>query len=456
MSLRPRQIKAVADVTAAYRAGFKAPILIAPTGFGKTHTSADIIRRALARGRRVWFLAHLDEILSATARKLQSEGIPYGWIAAGRAGDRKQPVQVVSVFTLARRLNRYEPPDFLIVDEAHLAVANTYQVIFEWAGAGPQHWRKGGAHLLHLTATPQRLDGRGMGEVADVLVPTCSTGDLIGEGLLAPIRYFEPTTTGPDGKPAIVGEPLEHYRKHAHGRPAIAFCTSNEHARENAELFSRAGYRTVAISGDSDPGLRDAAMLGIQTGQLDLVFNCKLWVAGVDVPAVSCILDLSPTESLVRYLQGLGRGLRTHPGKDDLIYLDCVGNRTRHGDPAAGRLWTLEGADKGSGRVESEVPAKTCPKCFSTVHAAATHCHCGHQFMPGAGRVVQQIDGELREVAAGEAPPPAQQRQEQGRTKTLEDLIALGRKRGHKRPELWARHVYQARLAKEAQSGARN
>ena len=446
MSLRPRQIKAVDDVTAAYRAGFKAPILIAPTGFGKTHTSADIIRRALARGRRVWFLAHLDEILGATARKLQAEGIPYGWIAAGRAGDRKQPVQIVSVFTLARRLERYQPPDFLIVDEAHLAVANTYQTVFQWAGAGPKHWRKGGAHLLHLTATPQRLDGRGMGEVADVLVPTCSTADLIDEGLLAPIRYYEPDR-GADGKPVIVGDPVAHYLAHARGRPAVAFCTSNKHADEMAEAFRAAGLRTLAISGDSEPVLRDQALAGIQSGQLDVVTNCKLWVAGVDAPTIACVIDLAPTDSLVRYLQGLGRGLRTHPGKQDLVYLDCVGNRARHGDPTAARLWTLEGADKGSGRVASDVPTKTCPRCYSTVHAAATACHCGHVFAPGAGRVVAQVDGELREVT-GTAPETVTPRQEQGRAQTLEDLIALGRRRGHKRPELWAKAVIRARNEK--------
>ncbi|MEY5098204.1 MAG: hypothetical protein RJA36_923 [Pseudomonadota bacterium] len=455
ITLRPRQVKAVEDIQRAYRSGFKAPILVMPTGGGKTATASVIMQMALARGRRVWFLAHLDEILKATAAKLRAEGIPYGWIAADMPGDRKQAVQVVSVFTLVNRLDRYDPPDFLIVDEAHLAVANSYQVIFEWAKAGPKFWRPGGAHLLHLTATPQRLDGRGMGEVADILIPTCSTQDLIDEQLLAPIRYFEPTVLGPDGKPAIVGDPLSHYRKHADGRPAIAFCVSNKEADEQAEAFRAAGYRTMAISGDSDPGLRDAAVEGIMSGAIDVVFNCKLWVAGVDVPAVSCIIDLSPTESVTRYLQGLGRGLRTHPGKEDLIYLDCVGNKSRHGDPTAARLWSLQGAAQGSGRVASEVPAKNCPKCFSTVHAAATHCHCGHEF-EAKPRVVQKIDGELREsqLRAQEAAR-LEARQAQGRAKSEQELIEFARKTGKKRPELWARHVIRAHMEKERRNATR-
>jgi hypothetical protein len=90
-----------------------------------------------------------------------------------------------------------------------------------------------------------------------------------------------------------------------------------------------------------------------------------------------------------------------------------------------------------------------CPKCFSTVHAAATHCHCGHEF-EAKPRVVQKIDGELREAEL-RAKEQAQReaRQAQGRAKSLAELIEFARKTGKKRPELWARHVMAARLAKE-------
>lgn len=450
MSLRPRQIKAVDDVSTAYRLGFKAPILRASTGFGKTHTSATIIRRALAKGKRVWFLAHLDSILNATARKLQVEKIPYGWIAANLPGDRRQPVQIASVLTLVRRLDRYEPPDFIIVDEAHLAVADSYQEIFKWAKAGPKYWQKGGAHLLHLTATPQRLDGRGMGEIADTIIDTCSTQELINEGLLVPVRYFEPTVQGSDGKPALVGDPLSHYRKHAHGRPGVGFCVSNIEAQRNADLFRSAGYRTMAINGDSDPATRDAAERSLQAGTVDLVFNCKLWVAGVDVPAISCIIDMRPTDSLVTYLQGLGRGLRTDDGKTDLIYLDCVGNKQRHGNPTAERVWTLASAAQGSGKLKSEVSTKTCPKCFATLASISSTCMCGHIFTP-TPRKIEKIDGDLVESQAAEQAKKME-RMAQGRAQTEAELVELGRRRGYARPELWARAVYRARIAKEARA----
>lgn len=457
--LRPRQVQAIADVTNAYRKGFKAPILCAVTGFGKTHCSAEIIRRAIAKGRRVWFLAHLKEILDATAGKLREERIHHGFIMADRLTDRRQQVQIVSVQTAVRRLDRLEKPDLIIIDEAHLAVAATYQTIIQWAG--PDCWR------LLLTATPVRLDGRGMGEVADYIVNTCTTGELIDEGLLAPIKYYAPS--GPDlsgvaslggdfnqgqlaqamDKPRITGSAVSHYAKLARNRPAVAFCVSVEHAQHVAAEFSGAGFRAVAISGDSDPVVRDSALKDLQAGRLDVVCNCQLWVAGVDAPAVSCIIQLAPTQSLVKYLQSIGRGLRTHPGKDCCIVLDHAGNSERHGSPLMEREWSLDAKAKKKGATKSQVPVKQCPSCFATVASAATHCSCGHMFAPVA-REIEHVEGNL--VEQDLRAVQLAKRREQGRAQTEEDLVAIGRARGMKRPELWARHVIRARHAKEARA----
>ena len=440
-----------------------------PTGGGKTHTANVIIQRALAKGKRVWLIAHLKEILNDTSGRLTDAGIKHGWIASGRDGNRRLPVQVAMVQTLVRRLDRYQPPDLIIVDEAHLAVANTYQQIFEWAGAGPKFKRPGGAHLLHLTATPCRLDGRGMGEVADILVPTCSTQDLIDEGLLAPIRYYAPSEPDLSGvhtvagdfnqgelaaamdKPVITGSAVTHYRKLAHNRPAVAFCVTVEHATNVAEQFRQAGYRAVAISGESDIVERDAALQGLRDGKLDVVCNCALWVAGVDAPSIGCIILLTPTQSVVKYLQSIGRGLRTHPDKTDCIVLDHAGNVKRHGLPTDVREWTLAAVEKKKTAKNSEVPVKTCPVCFATVPSIVTDCACGHHFEPVA-RELEHVDGELQEITAeAKAEEIRNRKREQGRSQTEADLIKIGYARGIKRPELWARHVLRARAAKEAQ-----
>lgn len=475
MKLRPRQEQAISDLRAAYTAGKIAPILVASTGFGKTATSIEMIRNAVSKGLRVWFMAHLKEILNDTADRLIAAKIRHGYIWAGHLADRRRQVQVVSVQTAANRLDRIEKPDLIIVDEAHLAVANTYQVIFEWACAGPKFYKKGGARLLHLTATPRRLDGRGMGEVADDIVLTCSSQDLINEGLLAPLRYLTPNTPNMTGARhvagdfnsadaaavmldrVIVGSALDHYLRLGHGRPGLGFCVDIASARQYAEEFAKAGLRTLAISGDDHDDLRYRAQEDLQNGKLDFVFNCKLWIAGVDVPALSYIADLAPTESLVRYLQGLGRGLRTHPGKENLIYADHAGNLARHDNPLMMREWSLHASEtKGRGGKKQEMPVKECPSCRATVAAAATACICGHVFETQA-RELEQVEGELTEVqlAQQEVQRAITPKQHQGMAKDRDALIALGRKRGQQNPEKWADYVLAGRAQKKQREAAR-
>lgn len=437
MSLRPRQLKGLDDLRAVYRSGHRAPILVAPTGFGKTHTSAEIIRSAVAKGKRVWFLAHLREILSATSSKLNAEGIEHGFIMAGVPPEPELPVQVVMVQTASRRLGRYAKPDLIVVDEAHLAVADTYRKVFEDCG---------NPLLLHLTATPTRLDGRGMRDVADVIVPTCDTIDLIEEGLLVPVRYYAPSRPDLSGvrtvagdystgdlanamnKPSITGDAVAHYRKLAHGRPAVAFCTNIAHAQDTARAFRDAGYAAVAISGESSAFEREAALHGLQSGDIDVVCNCALWVAGVDAPAIGCIIHLAPTKSLTKYLQSIGRGLRTHPGKTDCIVLDHAGNAFTHGLPTDRREWSLDGAKKRNRATDDAVePVRQCERCYF-VHAPAPVCpNCGH-LHPVKERKLKQTDGELEELKAVKK----QQRQEVGRARTIEELTEIAKQRGYK------------------------
>lgn len=461
--LRPRQEKAINDIRAAYRAGKRAPLLRASTGFGKSAAAIYMIQSALEKGQKVWFLAHLSELLNDCASRLHEAGIPYGDIRAGFDGDRSKTVQVVSVQTAVRRLDRLERPTLIIVDESHLAVSKTYQDIFQWAHAGPKFYQPGGAFLLLLTATPTRLSGEPMSEVADHIVETCSTQELIDEKLLAPIRYYAPM--GPDmsgartlagefnqsdvagimDKPSITGNAVVEYQKVAHGRPAVAFCVNIKHAENVAVEFRTAGYRALAVSGESDAVERDAALRGLRDGQLDVVCNCALWVAGVDAPSIACIIMLAPTQSLTKYLQSIGRGLRMHPGKDCCVILDHAGNLARHGDPTQPRTWSLAAGGKPKTEAGAS-PVKVCPACFATVYSGATDCSCGHHFEPKA-RELREVDGDLAEVvlgggegsAAGHAAPVLN-------FKTENELLRVFKARGTRRPELRARAAYKAQM----------
>jgi superfamily II DNA or RNA helicase len=470
--LRPRQANAISDIVLAYQSGKVAPILVSPTGSGKTFTAIEMIRRALAKGGRIWFLSHLKEINHDTARRLGEAGLPFSYVMAGHSYDRRQPVQVVSVQTAVRRIERLERPTLIIVDEAHLAVAATYQDIFEWAHAGPKFYKAGGAKLMHLTATPVRLDGRGMGEVADCIIETCSTQDLIDEGMLAPIKYFAPqppdltgvhTTAGEFNqgdlaavmdKPKITGSAVAEWMKVARHRPTIAFCVSIEHAHHVAKQFCLAGVRAVAVSGESDPDERDAALADLKAGRIDVVCNCALFVAGVDCPSVSCVILLCPTQSLTKFLQSIGRGLRMHPGKDCCIVLDHAGNIGRHGNPAEARTWSLSGSGKKRGTSNQEMPIKTCPSCFRMVMAAATDCACGYHFEPKP-RMIEQVDGDLQEIdlAGNDKAELARARIESVMERAAKDkaaaiaaLVRLAKQRGYRRPEAWAEMTWRGKV----------
>lgn len=441
VSLRPRQVEAIEALREAYRAGKRAPILVAPTGFGKTHTAAKIIRSAVERGRRVWFLAHLREILDATSAKLTAEGIDHGFIMAGKPGNAAAMVQVVMVQTAVRRLGHGERPDLIVIDEAHLAVASTYAQVIQDCG---------NPLLLGLTATPVRLDGRGLREMFDVIVPSCSTSELISEQLLVPIRYYAPSQPDLSGvrtiagdysggdlaramnKPSITGDAVAHYRKLAHRKPAVVFCTSVAHAEDTARAFRAAGYAAVAISGESRPAERDEALRGLQAGDVDVVVNCALWVAGVDCPAISCIILLAPTKSLTKFLQSVGRGLRTHPGKDSLVVLDHAGNVMTHGLPTEPREWSLDGAKKRARQQDDIEAVRQCEQCFACYSPQPVCPQCGHVH-PEKPRKLNVVDGDLAEITEVKR----QARQEVGRARTIEELQKIAEERGYKSGWVW-------------------
>ena len=456
LTLRPRQTQAITDLRHAYRSGKRAPILVAATGFGKTTTATEILRSSMTRGRSVWFLAHLKEILEDTEARLIDAGIPYGNIRAGRSADYTKLVQIVGVKSAVNR-SKLPRPDLIIVDECHLAVADTYRRVIAAAG---------NPRLLGLTGTPQRLDGRGLNEVFDDLVLTCSTLQLIEEGLLAPVRLFAPRLAdlpacrGKDfnqeqdasilGKPKIIGDALTHWRKLCRGRRGVAFCCNVQHAQAVAEQWRRAGYRAMAVHGKSSDTERREAITGLRAGRLDLVACAELWIAGVDVPEIDAVIWLRRTTSVTAWLQGNGRGLRIAPGKKDLLIIDHTDNSdpSRLDHPLKEWEWSLEG--KAKKKAEQRISIKVCPRCFASMNSQSSKCsECGHVFTAAPRGELLQVDGELverkLEIQA--------RRAEQSSAQSLEDLIRIGHRRGMANPHGWARHVLAAREAKRGRSG---
>ena len=404
MRLRGYQQQAIDDLRSVYRAGAKAPLLCLPTGGGKTIIFSAIAQSAVGRGRQVLILVHRRELLHQASRKLTDIGLDHGLIAAGIA-QSNQSVQVASVQTLVRRLPTMDwQPSLIIIDEAHHASAGSWAAILDkW----PDAFRLG------VTATPCRLDGRGLGTAFDQLVLGPSVADLTDWGFLSPARIYAPpvvadltglrrragdyaadqAATAMD-RPTVTGDAIAHYQRHAAGQCAIAFCCSINHATHVAASFNAAGIPAATLLGNTTD--RDAVVAAFDAGSVQILVTVDVVSEGFDIPAASCAILLRPTQSLGLYLQQVGRVLRPAPGKAAAIVLDHVGNVHRHGFPDDLREWSLADGVRTTS-VQSAPSVRTCPECFAAFKPAPICPACGAQCAPIKSRVIQEMAGELQE-----------------------------------------------------------
>jgi superfamily II DNA or RNA helicase len=383
--LRPYQERDVAATREHFAQGARRVLYVAPTGSGKTVIFAHVVAGATARGNRTFVLVHRDELIQQTTAKLDQIGVAHGVIAAGYSELPLLPVQVCSVMTLVRRLDRLPaPPDFLVIDECQHAVAGTWKKIL---AAFPQAW------LLGVTATPERLDGKGLGDIFDVMVLGPTVEELVAQEYLSKFTTFAPAR-GPnlsgvrtragdfaiddlamamsDG--VIIGAAVEEYTRRCAGAPAIVFCVNIEHSELVAARFVEAGNRFAHLDGNTPADERRALIAALGAGELQGITNCGLISEGTDIPAVTAAILLRPTKSLALHLQQVGRALRPAPGKQRALILDHAGNTWTHGLADAPHAWSLAGRPKRKGLA----PVRRCFECGAIVPAAVFVCpECG-------------------------------------------------------------------------------
>jgi len=345
--LFPFQERLLELIAVARRAGRHRNLLVAATGTGKTVMAAvdyGRVREALPRARLL-FVAHREEILDqslATFRHvLRDPGFGEKWVGGAR------PRHFEHVFASVQSLNSGAldalAPDWfdvVIVDEFHHAAAASYRRLLD-------HLQP--AELLGLTATPERSDGLPvLGWFGDRIAAEMRLWDAVDQQLLAPFLYFgvhdgldlrevpwrrgrgydtaalSDVFTSSDAWARLVVQQVERHADPAAMR-CLGFCVSIAHARFMARHFTRHGIDAVAVWGDSPRAEREAALRDLAAGRIRAVFSVDLFNEGVDVPQVDTVLMLRPTESPTLFLQQLGRGLRTAPGKPFCTVLDFVG-----------------------------------------------------------------------------------------------------------------------------------
>lgn len=403
---RDYQLRAIDMARNAIRRGQKKPLVVAPTGSGKTVIACAIVEAAEKKGSRTLFIAHRRELIEQTSAKLDEIGIDHGVIKAGHPRVRPSlPVQVGSVQTLARRLDKGSNPyQLLIVDEAHHATASSYRAVLE---ASPE------AVVLGLTATPYRADGTALGDVFNDLIEVTTIGDLIEARHLVEPRVFgrQPPDlsnvkkVGNDynlGQLAavmdqneLVADIVKAWQEKAGERLTVVFAVNINHSKHIAAAFEAAGIPAGHVDGEMGEDERAFVLERLAKGEVRVVSNCNILTEGWDLPQCSCVVLARPTRSRSLWKQMCGRALRPAPsiGKIDCLILDHAGCWKRFGfltDPEENSLKGKEKEHTGQGF--------RCPFCGEEMRGWPRHCPiCGNE-LPRDGKPPAPAVGEMVEI----------------------------------------------------------
>lgn len=346
-------------------------IVQSPPRTGKTVVMAEIARRTTAKNNRVLFMIHRREVLKQAIDTFKDQGVNPDLLTAGM------------VQTLTRKIDKLKKPDVILVDEAHHALAKSYQRILS---KFPK------AIVLLFTATPHRAGRMQLDQIADDIIVGQSIHELTEKGFLAPFRYFQPPNDfdskllkrGSTGdftnesmqeamSTKIFGHIVKQYKRIADGMQAVVYTYSIDSAVEIARKFNSEGISAIEVDGTTSKEKRDLAVRKFREQEIRILVNVNLFTEGVDLPNVDCVIMARPTASLALYLQFSMRCLNPREGKTAII-IDHANNFKTFGYPDDDRDWKK--AIK-SGRQKSKSLLKdpglsivTCDYCFAVVKAS--------------------------------------------------------------------------------------
>jgi superfamily II DNA or RNA helicase len=381
MKLRSYQEKAVSNVLRELEL-HRCVCLVAPTGSGKTVMAQAIIANAVDHGLSVLFLAHRIELIRQAANRIDGCGI-----IAPDCEASESPVQVASIQTLLARDIRPHA-DIIIWDECHHVNADTYA---ELLACYPQ------AKVVGLTATPQRADGRPLGDVFKSMVVAAQYSDLIEQGHLVRCRLFQPDTGLGDN---LAQPPLEAYRRFADDSLAFGFARTIKQSYELAQTFCDSGIKSAVIEANTPSQERKTLLEQFSAGVVRVLWNVTALTEGVDVPQASTILMARKVGHHGLYMQMAGRILRPYAGKESAILIDLTGTTLKHGRPDEDQFYTLDG--EGIKRT-SKTAMRVCHHCGAVTEAYNWICpECGGELKQKAEIIeLKYVGKELSEAFAG-------------------------------------------------------
>lgn len=342
MELRPYQQEAKEAVFEQWENGTRRTLLVLPTGCGKTIVFAKITEDCVRHGDRVLILAHRGELLEQAADKIhKATGLG---CAVEKAEESCQGswfrIVVGSVQTLMRekRLGRF-PADYfntIIIDEAHHCISDSYQRVL-------QHFPE--AHVLGVTATPDRGDMRNLGQYFETLAYEYTLPKAIKEGYLCPIKALtiplkidmsSVSVQAGDFKAGDISTALDPYleriaqemEKYCRDKKTVVFLPLVKTSQKFRDILNDHGFLAAEVNGDSQD--RSEILEAFEKGNYNVLCNSMLLTEGWDCPSVDCVVVLRPTKVRSLYCQMVGRGTRLSPGKDHLLLLDFLWHTERH------------------------------------------------------------------------------------------------------------------------------
>lgn len=423
MPLRDYQEKALAGVSAEWKGGARAVLLVLPTGGGKTAIASEAIRRAVARGRRCLFIAHRRELIAQTSRRLTTEGIPHGIVMADSARS-DAPVQICSVDTLRARAERPQA-NLVIWDECHHQASDGWRLV---ASDYPE------AHHIGLTATPIRADGKGLGDLFQAMVVGATAAELTERGFLVPCSIVAPAEKLTR---AIAQDPVDALLSigtddAGQWPKTFVYARSVQESHALAARYLAAGVSAAAIDGTTRSDLRDEVLSRFASGEIRVLVNMAVLTEGFDVPDASVCIVARPVGHVGFWLQIVGRVLRPAPGKDRALVLDLAGSVHDHGLPTDERVYSLE---SGIARTKSTVALGLCQMC-GAVRRGYPCGRCG--FTPPEVR--WSVTGEPLVLVAGKFTPKDEKT-------AVEALAARAAQKGY--APGWITHEFKNRYGYE-------
>lgn len=334
--LREHQEEALASLAKMREEGKTIALVQGATGSGK---SAIGVIDAKTIGKRTLFLAHTKELVEQGAKNFEAlwKGVSIGRFYES-FHDTDTHVVCGSIQSIIRNLDQFKPDDFdyLIIDECHHASAKSYTKILTYFRP---------KFTLGLTATPERADGADLLEVFQDVAHKLDIKEAVETGVLCPVRCIrvktnvnmfdvringfkynsldlEQTIMIPGRNQLIV----DTYMEYAQGKSTVIFCTSVNHANTIAEMLRERGVRAEAVSGSTKTPIRKQVLKDYADKKIQVLCACDLLNEGWDSPITEVLFMARPTMSKTIYMQQLGRGMRTHEGKDFLMVFDFVDN----------------------------------------------------------------------------------------------------------------------------------